>query len=178
MAEAEPLVEHWRRRFDASAAAGIPAHVTVLFPFLDIDLISAEVIGDLTALIAGHGPFTVRFDECGRFPDVLYLAPTPDQPFRALTESIAARWQEAPPYGGQFAEIIPHLTVAHEQPPRVLDEVEAALATRLPVLATISSVGLFVSDGHSWRRHAEFPMRGASSNTSPRQPGSRSIHSS
>jgi 2'-5' RNA ligase len=178
VAEAEPLVEHWRRRFDASAAAGIPAHVTVLFPFLNIELISPAVIGDLATLIAGHGPFTVRFDECGRFPNVLYLAPTPGQPLCALTESIAARWPEAPPYGGQFAEVIPHLTVAHEQPPRVLDEVEAALANRLPATATISSVSLFVTDGHSWRHHAEFPMLGASNNTRSRQPGSQSIHKS
>ncbi|GHF77751.1 hypothetical protein GCM10018790_64840 [Kitasatospora xanthocidica] len=152
--------------------------MTALFPFLDIDLISAAVIGDLTSLIAGHSPFAVRFEECGRFPDVLYLAPTPDQPFRALTESIAERWPEAPPYGGQFAEVIPHLTVAHGQPSRVFDEVEAALANRLPVTATIVSVSLFVSDGQCWRRHAEFPMLGASSSTSPRQPGRESIHNS
>lgn len=178
VAEAEPLVENWRRRFDASAAAGIPAHVTVLFPFLDVDLISAAVIGDLTTLIAGHDSFTVRFDESGRFPDVLYLAPTPDQPLRALTESITTRWPEAPPYGGQFAEVIPHLTVAHGQPSRIFGEVEAELADRLPVTATISSVSLFVSDGQCWRCHANFPMLGASSNTPPRQPGSVSIHNS
>lgn len=178
VAEAEPVVEHRRAQFDASAAAGIPAHVTVLFPFLDIGLIGAAIIGDLTTLIAGHGPFAVRFDECGRFPDVLYLAPTPAQPFRALTESIAERWPEAPPYGGQFAEVIPHLTVAHGQSPRVFDEVEAELAGRLPVTATISSVGLFVSDGRSWRRHADFPLVGASDNTSPHRPSSPSIHNS
>lgn len=173
VAEAEPLVEHWRQRFDASAAAGLPAHVTVLFPFLGIDLVSASVISDLAALIAGQGPFTVRFDACGRFPDVLYLAPAPDQPLRTLTESIAARWPEAPPYGGQFAEVIPHLTVAQGQPSRVLDEVEAELADRLPVTATLSSVGLFVSDGRSWRCHADFPLLGASEHAPPRQPGGR-----
>ncbi|MET7522066.1 2'-5' RNA ligase family protein [Streptomyces sp900116325] len=178
VAEAEPLVEHWRRRFDASAAAGVPAHVTVLFPFLDISLINAAVVADLATLIAGHDPFTVRFDECGRFPDVLYLAPAPDRPLRALTESIAARWPEAPPYGGQFAEVIPHLTVAHGQPPRVLDEVEAELTHRLPATATISSVSLFVSDGQGWRQHTEFPTLGASGTTSLRQPSSESIHNS
>ncbi|MFJ4011308.1 2'-5' RNA ligase family protein [Streptomyces sp. NPDC090026] len=172
VAEAEPLVEHWRRRFDASAAAGVPAHVTALFPFLDINLISAAVIADLATLIAGHDPFAVRFGECGRFPDVLYLAPAPDRPLRALTESIAARWPEAPPYGGQFAGVIPHLTVAHGQPSRVFDEVEEELAHRLPVTATISSVSLFVSDGRSWRHHTEFPMLGASGNTPLRQPSS------
>jgi hypothetical protein len=158
--EAEPLVGPWRRRFDSSASAGIPAHVTVCFPFLDIDRISTAVTGDLRNLIGVRSPFTVRFDECRRFPAVLYLAPTPDQPFRALTESIAERWPEAPPYGGQFTEVIPHLTVAHGQPPRVFGEVEAALTEHLPITATISSVSLFVSDGNRWRHHTEFPMLG------------------
>ena len=158
--EAEPLVGHWRRRFDTSASAGIPAHVTVLFPFLDIDRISITVIGDLRTLIGTRSPFTVRFDECRRFPHVLYLAPTPDQPFRELTESITQRWTEAPPYAGQFTEVIPHLTVAHDQEPEVFDELEAALTDQLPTTATISSVRLFVSDGHRWRHYVQFPMLG------------------
>jgi 2'-5' RNA ligase len=158
--EAEPLVGYWRRRFDSSASAGVPAHVTVLFPFLDIGHVDAPVIDELTMLIGERSPFTIRFDRCRRFPDALYLAPTPEQPFRALTEAVAARWPEAPPYAGQFAEIIPHLTVAHGQQPEVFDEVEAALAARLPVTANVSSVSLFVSDGDRWHRRAEFPLLG------------------
>jgi 2'-5' RNA ligase len=156
--EAEPLVGRWRRRFDPSASAGVPAHVTVLFPFLDIDRITNTVVGDLRTLIGARSPFTVRFEECRRFPDVLYLAPTPDQPFRALTEEIAKRWPEAPPYEGQFTEVIPHLTVAHGQQPAIFEELQAELADQLPATATISSVSLFVSDGHRWRRSMEFPM--------------------
>lgn len=91
---------------------------------------------------------------------MLYLAPTPDQPFRALTESIAKRWPQAPPYAGKFTEVIPHLTVAHGQQAGVLHELEAALTDQLPIAATISSVNLFVSDGHRWRHHMDFPMLG------------------
>jgi 2'-5' RNA ligase superfamily len=156
----EPVVGLWRRRFDSSASAGIPAHVTVLFPFLGIDRISSGVIDDLSTLIGDQSPFAVRFRECRRFPDVLYLAPDPDQPFRALTETIAVRWPEAPPYGGQFTTVIPHLTVAHSQHPKVFDEVEAALVCQLPATATISIVSLFVTDGERWSQRAEFPMFG------------------
>lgn len=158
--EAEPVVGRWRWRFDSSASAGVPAHVTVLVPFLDIDRIDAAVIDELRVMFGGHSPVTVRFEECGRFPDVLYLAPTPDQPFRALTEAVAARWPEAPPYGGQFAEVVPHLTVAHRQPAHVLDETEAALTVRLPIIADVGSVSLYVSDGCGWRSRAEFPLVG------------------
>ena len=159
--EAEPLVGHWRRRFDSSASAGVPAHVTVLFPFLDIDRIDVQVIGDLRTLIGASSPFAIRFEAIRRFPDALYLAPTPDQPFRALTGAIAERWPEAPPYGGQFTEVIPHLTVADGQEDHIFEELESALAGRLPVTAMVDAVSLFVCDGRRWRPHMEFPMLGS-----------------
>lgn len=158
--EAEPVVGRWRLRFDPSAAVGVPAHVTVLVPFLPIERIDAAVRDELGAIFGGHAPFTVRFDRCRRFPGVLYLAPTPDRPFRALTEAVVARWPEAPPYGGRFAEIIPHLTVADGQDGATLDEVEAALTARLPVTADITSIDLFVSGGDRFHRHAGFPLLG------------------
>ncbi|MEU9837408.1 2'-5' RNA ligase family protein [Streptosporangium sp. NPDC048047] len=158
--EAEPVVGRWRQRFDSFASAGVPAHVTVLVPFLDIDRIDTAMIDKLRALLGEHRPFTVLFDKCQRFPDVLYLAPTPDQPFRALTEAVVARWPEAPPYGGQFTEVIPHLTVAHGQQAHVLDEAEAALTARLPITANVTLVSLFVSDGDRWHSRAEFPLLG------------------
>ncbi|GAB2443272.1 hypothetical protein GCM10027187_02330 [Streptosporangium sandarakinum] len=74
--------------------------MTVLVPFLDIDRIDTAMFDELRALLGEHRPFTVRFDKCQRFPDVLYLASTPDQPFHALTEAVVARWPEALPYGG------------------------------------------------------------------------------
>lgn len=83
----------------------------------------------------------------GRFPGVLYLAPESDDRFRALTLAVADRWPEVPPYGGRFAEVVPHLMVAHGQEPSVLDAVEADLAGRLPVTTRVGSVQLLVFDG-------------------------------
>jgi hypothetical protein len=107
-----------------------------------------------------HGSFAVRFDRCRRFPGVLYLAPTPDQAFRALTEAVVARRPEVPPYGGRFAEIVPHLTVAYGLQAHALDEVEAALTAQLLITAHVASVGLFVSDGDRWHRRDEFALLG------------------
>ncbi|MFI0716367.1 2'-5' RNA ligase family protein [Streptomyces inhibens] len=59
------------------------------------------------------------------FDRVLYLVPEPDAELRRLTEVIADQWPEAPPYGGQFTEIVPHLTVADGQDDAVLDEIES-----------------------------------------------------
>ncbi|MDF6043866.1 2'-5' RNA ligase family protein [Streptomyces sp. JH14] len=157
--EAEPVVGSWRERFDASVGAGVPAHVSVLYPFLSQDRVGDHVLGVLGKLFGSHSGFDLCFRECGRFPGVLYLAPEADDQFRALTVAVADRWPEAPPYGGQFAEVIPHLTVAHGQEPSVLDAVEAGLSSRLPIATHVSSVQLLVFDGIVWRERADFALR-------------------
>jgi 2'-5' RNA ligase len=157
--EAEPLVDAWRDRYDSSAAAGVPAHVTVLYPFLHESRLDADVVNTLVELIGAHDPFEVRFTHCGRFPDVLYLAPDPDAPFRALTEAVAARWPEAPPHGGQFEDVVPHLTVAHGQDPATYDAIEAALSGTAPLSACVTAVHLFVRDGaEHWHERRAFAL--------------------
>jgi hypothetical protein len=48
--EAEPAVARHRERLDANALLGIPAHVTVLFPFMPPQMIGPPVLGDLERL--------------------------------------------------------------------------------------------------------------------------------
>jgi hypothetical protein len=89
----------------------------------------------------------------------LYLVPEPDIPFRRLTEAIADRWPETPPFGGQFDEVVPHLTIAQGQDNAVLEEAEADLRSRLPVTGRVSSVDLMVHDGTRWQQRASFALR-------------------
>ncbi|MDT0464929.1 2'-5' RNA ligase family protein [Streptomyces gibsoniae] len=157
--EAEPAVRAWRERFDPSAGAGIPAHVTVLFPFLDVGRADARVCSALADALGRQHAFDLRFESCGRFPGVLYLAPEPDTPLRRLTDTIADRWPEAPPYGGKYTEVVPHLTIADGQDDAVLDEIEADLLGRLPITSRVSSVDLMVHDGAKWQERASFALR-------------------
>ncbi|MDF5757362.1 2'-5' RNA ligase family protein [Spongiactinospora sp. TRM90649] len=157
--EAEPLVGQWRSRLDPGAADGVPAHVTILYPFLDHDRLDEVVLSRLSTLIATYPAFNVRFSGCGRFPGVLYLAPSPSRPFQELTEAVAGQWPETQPYGGRFAEIIPHLTVADQQEPQLLDHVETELTTKLPLAAQIREIHLLVSDGSRWREDRAFELQ-------------------
>ncbi|MEY2233848.1 MULTISPECIES: 2'-5' RNA ligase family protein [Streptomyces] len=156
--EAEPAVRGWRERLDPSAQAGVPAHVTVLFPFLDESRIDTLVHSALADVLGGHQAFDLRFARCGRLPEVLYLVPEPDTQLRQLTEAIAARWPEAPPYGGRFVEIVPHLTVAQGQESAVLEEIEAGVAGGLPFTSHVASVELMVYDGVKWQERASFAL--------------------
>ncbi|WP_336111672.1 2'-5' RNA ligase family protein [Streptomyces sp. PTD9-10] len=157
--EAEPAVRAWRDRLDPSARAGVPAHVTVLFPFLDESRIDSDTCAAIGGVIGRHRPFEVRFEHCGQFPGILYLVPEPDVPFRRLTEAIADRWPETPPFGGRFDDVVPHLTIAQGQDGAVLEEADAGLRGRLPITAHVSSVDLMVHDGTRWQQRASFALR-------------------
>lgn len=89
---------------------------------------------------------------------MLCLAPDPDVYLRQLTEAIVDRWPEAPPYGGRFAEIVPHLTVAQGQDDAVLSRIGVDLASGLPFTSRATSVELMVHDGVTWQERASFAL--------------------
>ncbi|MGP4084576.1 hypothetical protein [Streptomyces sp. KR55] len=61
--------------------------------------------------------------------------------------------------GGEFTEVVPHLTVADGQNDAVLDEIEADLLSKLPFTSRVSSVDLMVHDGAKWLERASFALR-------------------
>ena len=111
--EAEPWVKDLRERYNPTAAVGVPAHITVLFPFISPDLLTDSDLTRTVGTFRRFRSFEFRLEQVGRFPESLYLVPEPDEPFISLTEAIVREFPEYPPYGGKFTEIIPHLTVAN-----------------------------------------------------------------
>ncbi|MDX9953221.1 MAG: 2'-5' RNA ligase family protein [Anaerolineae bacterium] len=159
--EAESLIQDFRDRYDPSST-GIPAHVTLLYPFKPPAELTAEVLATLQELFSQHPGFTVTFQEFQEFPDVLYLAPSPAEPFRQLTELLANRYPETPPYGGAFTEIIPHLTLAQAGAAQGLAAIAAQFrefaATRLPIQARVDTISLLDNAGGHWSLRAQFPL--------------------
>lgn len=103
----------------------------------------------------------VQFRRVGRFPEVLYLDPEPADGLRKITLAIGEQWPEAPPYGGHFDDVVPHLTVAHGAGHGVLDDIEAEVARGLPISTQLSQACLYVFDGALWRPRARLPFQGA-----------------
>lgn len=152
----EPIVHRWRQRYDDAAPLGVPAHVTVVYPFLNVSRIDDATVRRLRELFAARPAFAVGLERSGRFPGVLYLDPDPAGPFRELTAAVVERWPEAPPYGGAFDEVVPHLTVAHGVDEEILATVERAVAARLPVMAEATDAHLLAFDGSRWTVHTRF----------------------
>lgn len=160
--EAEALVKPFRDRYDPSAAEGMPAHITILYPFKPPQELAAAVVAALQDLFARCSGFTFSLAQPRRFPEVLYLAPVPDEPFKELIRAVAAHFPENPPYGGRFAEIVPHLTVAQVADPEQLDliavEFERAAGGQLPVQGEVANVALMDNAQGRWQVHTKFHL--------------------
>ena len=160
--EAESLVERFRLQHDPSAAAGIPAHITVLYPFKPPEEITAEIIQTLEKLFSKIARLNFSLIEWRRLRRVLYLAPVPDEPFRQMTEAVHERFPETPPYGGEFADIIPHLTVAQNDDPtrlqEIVDEFDRAATEALPIHASLSEIVLLDNVTGRWRIRHRFAL--------------------
>jgi hypothetical protein len=159
--EAEEAVAAPRARFDDAAGWGIPAHVTVLFPFMPSSEIDAHVIGTLTAAISSVPRFHATFESTGWFgTNVLWLAPKPAAAFGALTTAVADAFPDHPPFGGRHEEVIPHLTVGHDVAESELQEAEASVLSCLPIRADVTEVALWCGADvpAGWRRTKGFPL--------------------
>ena len=160
--EAEPVVGQLRARLDRAASRGIPAHVTVLYPFVPPEQITAAVLGKAAAAVASVQGFDCEFAATGWFGDqVVWLAPEPAGPFRALTAAVHAAFPQCPPFGGAFAEVIPHVTVGDhpEGGLGVLRAAEAEVLAALPVRTHVSRAWLMTGTlaAGSWQLRATFP---------------------
>jgi 2'-5' RNA ligase len=131
--EADSVVGEWRLRYDPVAAAGVPAHVTLVVPWIPPDQIGS---GDLEALaneVARVKAFDFSLTHVDWFSRrVLWVAPEPVGPFLALTSRLAERF-DTPPWENEFDEVIPHLTVAHAADGVDLVPVATAVTDRLPI---------------------------------------------
>jgi 2'-5' RNA ligase len=125
----------WPGEAGRLTAPGMPHHVTVLYPFMAADAIDGEVERALEEIAARAASFGFELSEVGRFPDVLFIAPRPAEPFVALTEAVHARWPQHPPYRGEFADIVPHVTIASgPEPAGLAGATEAALPVQSAAL--------------------------------------------
>lgn len=157
--EVEPVVGASRQRHDASARTGMPAHITLLYPFLPTSALDDQVLTELRDLCAAARLGAIEFRRTVRLGGrALGLAPEPADGLMRLTLAIAERWPETPPYGGEFDEVIPHLTVAVSDDTAVLDAVEAELVLRLPITATVRQAWLYTFDRERWARYAALPL--------------------
>lgn len=158
---AEGAVSAHRARFDPAAVWGVPAHVTVLYPFVPPAELDEDVLRTLADAVHTVPRFRADWNATGWFDeDVLWLAPDPAEPFRALTKAVFRAFPDYPPYDGEFQDLMPHLTVARDGTPAELRAVERQVREHLPISMLVTEVQLMCgSDApHSWRTIRDIPL--------------------
>jgi len=149
--QADSHIGRWRYALDPLARGGVPAHVTLIVPWLDPDRLDAEVFAELERTLADVKAFDFDLTHVAWFGRrVLWAAPEPEQPFLDLIGRLAEHYS-TPPWGGEFEEVIPHLTVGHAGDHGQLVAVAAEVTVRLPVHCRASEVWVMVGGGDSWQ---------------------------
>jgi 2'-5' RNA ligase len=159
--EAERYIARYRERFDPSARRNVPAHVTILYPFMPPAQVDSGVIDELRAIAAAVHCFEYRLAETRRFPVSLYLAPQPEDSFAALTAAVFRAFPDFPPFAGKFATVVPHVTVAHADEAQLCEievELRIALASGSPLRARCSEMVLIENSSGRWEELQRFPL--------------------
>jgi 2'-5' RNA ligase len=162
--EAERLVGRLRANLDVAAGLGVPAHMTVIAPFMPPGLIDDGALGLLAAAVGSAGAFEVTFARTRWFGrTVLWLAPDPSGPFRDLTAAVWQRFPGYPPYARAHPDVVPHLTVGIDRPAAELEAAARAIEPGLPFAARVTAAVLMrgSSEPGSWHAVAEFPLGSA-----------------
>lgn len=154
---AEEHILDLRRSLNTMA---MPAHVTVLYPFVRRSSLTSDVVSRLRRTLSEVEPFTFVLSEVGWFEErVLYLVPTPTAPFKEMTQLLADAFPSYKPYRGEFTEIVPHLTVAEGANPSKLRDAAQVISEMLPIYADVNVVCLMAQDvSGNWEIHTMFDL--------------------
>lgn len=149
IAEMESFIRQHRETNAAVSPEGVPAHLTLLYPFLPpegCDAAHAEV----EAFFATVESFEFELTEVGWFEDrVVFLAPSDPAPFIELTERLIGQWTECIPYGGRHAgKHVPHLTLGIEGTPEEMRSLAEAAEELLPIRCTATQAWLMIGTPH------------------------------
>jgi 2'-5' RNA ligase len=158
--EAEAVVSQLRLELDPVARFGVPAHLTVLFPFVPAAEFNDAVMARLAELFRSASAFEYRLVRTEWFGNaVLWLAPDAAEQFRELTSRASTAFPDYLPYEGQFEDVVPHLTVADHGPFDAICAAEQAVAEHLPITSVARAVTLLVEQrSGNWETGASFHL--------------------
>lgn len=161
--EAEAAVAEHRAHLDMAASWGVPAHMSVIYPFVPPADVDDDVLARLAGAVGTVRAFDCEFRRTEWFgADVLWLAPEPDAPLRELVGAVVREFPAHLPYGGLYDEPIPHLTVGELRlgSTAELGAAERAVHAHLPIRARIDRAVLLAGrpERGSWRPVAEFRL--------------------
>lgn len=149
----------------AAVAQGIPLHITLLAPFVPRRALTDSIIATLGTFFAERAPLSFELARIDAFPDALYAAPEPAAELIALINELALEFPETPPYGGAFAQPIPHATLAEptegSEGEQTAEKLRGAVASLLPVPCEVTYASLLEEhEPERWTERERFSLAG------------------
>lgn len=150
----------WRGTHDI----GVPPHITLLHPWVDV--IAESDLEKVRQIASTMSPFEVSFESVEAFAaGAVYLRPAPAEPIRNLMRSLASAFPDFPLYDGAIADPVPHLTLARTEPGRETDKlrrtIAESLAAHLPLITSVAAIAVMERRAdETWETLASIPLQG------------------
>jgi len=155
--ELAPTVAAARYDLDRYGEDEIELHVTLLYPFVPRKELEPDVVGSLRSFFAERPAPVFALASVEAFDaGVTYAAPRPDEPLIRLVDELAGRYPETPPYGGIHDDVVPHATLAEDDPDGAVQE---RIEPLLPVECRPSRASLYEEfEPRRWRELEPLPF--------------------
>jgi 2'-5' RNA ligase len=161
----DALLEPWRTATLTVANHGMPSHVTLLYPWRVAPLSGKDTEAVKRAL-GQQQPFEIRFFKFSHFGKrVIYFAldEGSEKVVKQVMQTLFSAFPETPPYGGQFSDPTPHLTVAKaksdEHFEQLMEEISMRLEPELPINHVADKVSIVQQDLEGfWHLHSEISL--------------------
>jgi 2'-5' RNA ligase len=165
-----PGLERVRRRGVVDAAYGIPAHITLLYPFVDPGALDPTVRKRLVDVAAAHRPIAFSLTAIADWPDTTYLVVEPADPFARLQADLQAAFPAHPIYGraDPAFEFVPHVTLAEGDPSRPERLIPPRAALALPVSRRAGHLEVITTSGSPSRTIWQLALGRGAGRTSAR----------
>lgn len=158
---ADPVIGEHRRTHTPSGKQGMPAHVTLLAPFIHASRLDSLDRHRLSDTVGRFPAFDLRLSAFGVFEqiDCLWLAPQPRKQFVEMTKALLEIYPEVDYLPEGATEIVPHVTIGSHLTSEQQEEIQRELRPKLPVRGRADRVVLYERDAKGgWRARQTFAL--------------------
>ena len=132
----------WREQYDQESFGRVPAHITLLYPFVPPEIVD-EAVTQLEQICADTLAFEIVLSKYDKFEGALILEPENPEPITNLFNKLAKAFPEyAVHEGKQGGGLHPHLTLAQSDDPGVLEKIN--LPPEPQFSFTVSKIHLYL----------------------------------
>ena len=156
---ADALLASVGTRYPGAVREGVPAHVSLLYPFVAAAELDERVTTALGELLVEQTPMRVRFAQCYRRDGFVALRPEPIEELKDLVSETRRRWPDVVPYEGIYEDVEPHLTVAMRCSEETAVTIEQEVTAELPISTELREAWLVAFEGQ-WTLRGQFKFGG------------------